>query len=481
MRNPFSAGSWVSGEQFFGRENIIEKLLHSNESCDWVLAQRRMGKTSLLRCLEERINNNQKDLPAERPNTSRPGPPGKGLAIFWDIQGSYDVSGLIESLEDAMDDSFDMFPEAWGDMDPSEFQAEHAHQMIKALSRRLRRCSLNLTLLIDEAEEFIPLNDKNPEALSRLRKVFHTCSNLHTIICSTPRLSKLMQNDNLETSPFLHGFHSHYLGSFSSKETQQLLVSGEIEQETGAKIFEKTLGNPYQVQLFGKYFFENREFVETDHFMQSNPSLAQVHEVNFGLLNKEEQELLTKVKISSSPYQPDQQEAVELQKLVYLGYVINVDQAFSIASSFFEDWLGKHFNLHMNLHPKDEADVPFRDASSKRIRQNIVNLYKYLLQQLEHGKRLEINPDHFKVSGFDRKVFPIHDESSSLPIQLAGTPSWRIAAVDLVELLGQVLNFENNWSVYRLKEMVENLSGCEESDILDLMMLIREEARLEAD
>jgi len=88
-RNPFSAGRWVSGAQFFGRKSLIKNILEANEPCDWVIGKRRVGKTSLLRQLENLVMNNQDDA----------------FALYWDIQGSYDTKGLYDSLYDALEDS----------------------------------------------------------------------------------------------------------------------------------------------------------------------------------------------------------------------------------------------------------------------------------------------------------------------------------------------------------------------------------------
>ena len=52
MRNPYVAGYWVSGDHFYGRERLIDELLHGFERCFWIIGNRRIGKTSLLKQLE---------------------------------------------------------------------------------------------------------------------------------------------------------------------------------------------------------------------------------------------------------------------------------------------------------------------------------------------------------------------------------------------------------------------------------------------
>ena len=54
-RNPFIAGSWVRGEDFFGRADLIRDILEGDRHSVWVLGGRRLGKTSLLKELEYRV------------------------------------------------------------------------------------------------------------------------------------------------------------------------------------------------------------------------------------------------------------------------------------------------------------------------------------------------------------------------------------------------------------------------------------------
>jgi hypothetical protein len=48
MRNPFIAGSWVRGENFFGRPKVLQEILEGGRHSLWVVGARRLGKTSLL-------------------------------------------------------------------------------------------------------------------------------------------------------------------------------------------------------------------------------------------------------------------------------------------------------------------------------------------------------------------------------------------------------------------------------------------------
>src|SRR5215218_9861074 len=52
-RNPYTVGGPVRGLHFYGRKALIQTILEGNDRAIWVVGNRRIGKTSLLRRLEE--------------------------------------------------------------------------------------------------------------------------------------------------------------------------------------------------------------------------------------------------------------------------------------------------------------------------------------------------------------------------------------------------------------------------------------------
>ena len=208
-KNPFSAGRWVYGVDFFGRRELIQSLLDPDESCNWVIGTRRIGKTSLLRQLEYVAN--------RRPEI---------FALYWDIQGSYDSSGLFDHLLDALEDSRDTNPETWNDFEFEPDEDSDCPHVLKQLARALNRAGRRLILLIDEGEELINVGKQDPVLLSKLRRFFQSTRNTQTVIASTPRLETLYKTMEMETSPFLHGFTVSYLGNLNAEDGQALLARG---------------------------------------------------------------------------------------------------------------------------------------------------------------------------------------------------------------------------------------------------------------
>ena len=55
MRNPYIVGDPVMGQDFYGREAIIETICERRDKAVHVMGMRRIGKTSLLRQLESQL------------------------------------------------------------------------------------------------------------------------------------------------------------------------------------------------------------------------------------------------------------------------------------------------------------------------------------------------------------------------------------------------------------------------------------------
>ncbi|CAM2008132.1 AAA family ATPase [Acanthopleuribacter pedis] len=465
-RNPFSAGSWVVGPHFFGRKTMIDQLVHSNENCEWVIGKRRVGKTSLLREIERRFNQE----------------PGDKFALFWDIQGSYDEEGLTDSLIDALEDSQDQYPDRWEAVGETDVEEDApCYQILKKLMRRFQRNQFNLVLLIDEAEEFITIGKKNPVFLGKLRKFFQNNQRVRTIITSTPRLEQIHKEVVIDTSPFLHGFNANYLGHFNQEAASELLRSGLTDEQAIHEIIVRTNGNPYETQLFAKHFFENPDLEEVLPQLEANPSLIQVIEVNFDLLSEEEQDVVKDVFCGKNHLAEFEapSEKIMVSKLLQLGFLsLATENQLQIGSYFHTQWLSAKFDASPSFHAPQKSD-PIVDAGQFHLTlQQILTLYKFFLEIGQDGFRCLNSPEIFKVSAIDQSIYPDRTR-----LQLAQRNQnllpWQSALTDLADFLRGFQQEERSWTLFRLFQLVEQeLDQHNESDFLDLMMLISEEAGL---
>ena len=189
MRNPFIAGSWVRGDNFFGRTDLLREMLEGERDSLWVVGARRLGKTSLLKELEYRVQQSR-DTPF--------------VALYWDLQGSADARGLADGLLGSVEDS-EAFRRAT-DVAVEDLEGLAVGEMLTTLVRRTVRSGWRLLLLVDEAEEFLTVARTEPAVLPRLRRIFQKGPEVRTVFTSTRRLARIDERTDFATSPFLQGF-----------------------------------------------------------------------------------------------------------------------------------------------------------------------------------------------------------------------------------------------------------------------------------
>jgi len=184
-RNPFIAGSWVRGEDFFGRGELVREVLEGERHSLWVLGGRRLGKTSLLKELEHRVQKSR-----ETPF----------VPLYWDLQGSGDARGLAETLLASVEDS-EPFRRAT-DVLVEDLESQPVAEMLASLVRRTVRSGWRLLLLVDEAEELLVVGRGDAAVLARLRRVLTRGADVRTVITATRLLARVDEQAALPTSPF---------------------------------------------------------------------------------------------------------------------------------------------------------------------------------------------------------------------------------------------------------------------------------------
>ncbi len=453
----------MCGDDFIGRVELIASLLASDESCNWIIGKRRIGKTSLLRHLERVAN---QDL-------SR-------FALFWDIQGSFDGKGLFDSLYDALEDSQDSFPERWRDL---AFEladtAQNAADLLKKLSRALSRAGVRLFLLIDEAEELINIGKGEPVLLGKLRRFFQTNRNVITALVSTPRLEELHKTAYMETSPFLHGFSVSFLGNFSKAESDALLERGIEDRRIIDQIYELTDGNPFETQLIAKHYAETGDMKIVLPEIETNPMLRQTIEVNFNLLTASEKNMLVDIAADPAGSTGNAFEPSAVAKMVNMGYLKRAkDARLTIGSRFQAKALASSAQAETPEPLARSRDGRALSAKDERaIRLRLVELYKTFLETAQEGKRIANPGECFRISEEDAVLFD--QERAEFLDERRQEKAWRNALREMAAYLESLVDPEVSWPLSRLLQMVEQDSGLHlEKDFLDLMILVSEEAAL---
>jgi hypothetical protein len=332
MRNPFIAGSWVRGENFFGRAGILREILEEERDSLWVVGARRLGKTSLLKELEYRVQGS-----AHTPF----------VPLYWDLQGSGDARGLADGLLGSVEDT-EPFRRAT-DIAVEDLEGLAVPDMLTTLVRKTVRSGWRLLLLVDEAEEFLTVARGDAAVLPRLRKVFQKGPDVRTVLTSTKRLARIDERTDFATSPFLQGFiPPTYLTPLASDEAGALLARGRFSAEETGVIMERTACHPFLLQLIASRLFESRDLAATLDQVAADEMVANFFSVDFQTLEAHERQILEEVARERTRTEAElasvtgmAKDALEpaLYGLRMMGYLASDGERFRIGNSFFERWL----------------------------------------------------------------------------------------------------------------------------------------------
>jgi hypothetical protein len=331
-RNPFVVGSFVRGESFFGRQALVSEILEGERQALWVLGARRLGKTSLLREVEHRVQRSR-----ETPF----------VALYWDLQGSGDARGLAETLLSSVEDS-DAFRRST-DVAVEDLESLPIADMLATLVRRTVRSGWRLLLLVDEAEELLVVGRNDPGVLARLRRVLSRGPDVRTVITATRLLARLDEESAMPTSPFLQGFiPPAYLTPLSREDGRALLARGGFAAEDVETVLERSACHPFLLQLLASRLFESRDLAATLDQLAADEMVANFFAVDFSTLGDTERELLseaaregarTRRQLSTALGQGEDALEVPLHALTQLGYLVREGDAYGLANWFFERWL----------------------------------------------------------------------------------------------------------------------------------------------
>ena len=332
MRNPFIAGSWVRGTNFFGRSDVLRDVLEGARDCLWAVGARRMGKTSLLKELEYRVQQNAQSA---------------YVPLYWDLQGSADTRGLADSLLGSVEDS-ESFRRAT-DISVDDMEGMPVADMLTTLVRRTVRSGWRLLLLVDEGEELLAIARNDPAAIPKLRRVLQKGPELRTVLTSTRRLARIDEMVDLDTSPFLLGFIPPlYLAPLRDGEARTLLDRGEFTDDENRTIMERTGNHPFLLQLLASRLFEQRDLAATLDQLAVDEMVANFFSVDFQTLDAAERTVLEEVARTPGAARAELAVATRLGEdpldgllhaLRMMGYIVAADGGFRLSNWFFERWL----------------------------------------------------------------------------------------------------------------------------------------------
>lgn len=243
MRNPYITGGWVVGHEHYGRKPLIQHILESPNDAVWVVGNRRSGKTSLLRQLEYLTAESDTYLP-----------------LFWDMQGSPNLTELGAELVYVIEDEFERFVPLEPELEL--LRGQDATEILRQLRRYARAAGRTLLLLCDEAEALLQIARDDPNGLMRLRRVLLSNNGLRVVMTSTKILSQVNElNQNWQTSPFLFGFGLRNLKGLADEAALALIRHSQdpepvqVTDDLAQQISFLTGNHPYLIQILCSRLF----------------------------------------------------------------------------------------------------------------------------------------------------------------------------------------------------------------------------------
>ncbi len=337
---PFVIGQWVRGRRFYGRTRMIDEILNGHRDGHWILGTRRIGKTSLLKQLEQLTG-------AESPPRYFP--------LFWDLQGADDPDELRAGFTDAVLDAEERLEQL--DIEAEELGADDLFASMSRLRRTLRSKRLRLLLLCDEVEELIKLHEKDAALLRKLRHAMLASEDVRSVLMSTVRLCVLADQQG-DTSPFLHGFSPpSYIKNLTTEEARQLVRQDHLAPEARPRFSDDEVealcarcdNHPYLLQLVAKRLLETGELEAAVEEVAADQMVSYFFSVDFDMLADREREILRRVARADSASSAslgadlslaEAQVQSALQNLQNLGFVRrDAERRVVLANYFFRRWL----------------------------------------------------------------------------------------------------------------------------------------------
>lgn len=256
MRNPYITGRYARTFEFYGRQELIDDLLTSNNAQIYLVGNRRIGKTSLLHYLEDH---------------------SLDIALFISLQGTGPDGGKMASdflrLLQLHIQNYPQYSQEFSCIIGAK--PREMYEVIEFLGKTAVKHHLNILLLIDEAERLLLLK---PEELDRLHRAIEEQNRIRIILAATRKLADLFSSQS-DNSPFLDGFRTSYLSILSDTEAQNLILqtkdptadikaSDHLLQE----ICDITGKHPYLLQVLCERLFQSdgslRQIDEKDLFLE---------------------------------------------------------------------------------------------------------------------------------------------------------------------------------------------------------------------
>lgn len=333
FENYFIAGNPVTGDNFFGRTQILERILYSRNPQIFI-GLRRIGKTSLLRKVYEKINT------------------GNNLVVL--LQGVFSSKtdefvrsfseSLVYSIETKNKAVQEKVKKEKAGLESLERQEKIRPTELTKILRSLNDKGFKVYLLIDEIDSILQFKDEAVITAGFIRSL--ASQEIFQTVCTTFIEPTAVQITS-PGSAWYNIFSIDYLGLFTDSEAVEMLTT--LSQKSGDRLTEgecnflmEIFGNfPFYLQSAGLYLMNDNDFRSSNQntrkqaFIKVVPqavySLNNFH-INY-LLNHLEAESLSLLKRISQGKKPSSAKDERLYwKLSKLGLIVESDEKTSLSS-----------------------------------------------------------------------------------------------------------------------------------------------------
>lgn len=362
MRNPYVTGAFVTGQKHYGREELVDYLLHGESTAYWVIGNRRIGKTSLLRQLEARASSE-----------------GRLIPLYWDMQGCDTFVSLGQYLADAIRDQMHRI-EPLG-LPKSAFAQPDGFKLLGALRRAASRTGVVLLLLCDETEVLIEIARRAPKSMQRLHRDLTAGGSLRVVATSTRAIYQLHDIcASWPTSPFLAGFDlSQALGSLTPQSAHALVIQSQSQEQVGAAsevieaVCDYANNHPYLLQFLCSRLFEEQGRLRpvTPDDLEVDAGLRGFFNIDFRSLTNADREVVWAIHKAGVVAEEELRDAVtegqadlhqRLHDLERLGYLRRVYGRIAIGNQFLANWLSTEHAGLREVPPAGTSEEAVRTA-----------------------------------------------------------------------------------------------------------------------
>jgi hypothetical protein len=238
VRNPYRVSGYVTGVEFYGREQLNADIGGAQGGATYIIGMRQMGKTSLLRQVETLV---------------------PSLFLCVQLAGAR-LSELVGQARDQLEEKRTRYP--WLPA-PGEVAAQDLIGLLRRVDRAARRAGQTVRVLIDEADGLPFVTRDDAEILNRLRGAAQAYTGLQLVIAASKTLSQTHETSRKGMSPFLAGFRVVYLGYLTLTAAEALIRQCqsrspvEVDDELIAALVSHSGGHPLLLQLLCHELFDN--------------------------------------------------------------------------------------------------------------------------------------------------------------------------------------------------------------------------------